>query len=182
MASVRLDPKHQSVLDLLITSSRVASTAGRARTGPFNEMRQVVVFAASLGATAGRRRPIVNVGTTVRDSIMWEATGALELAFALAYRDSEWDLSVVADGAVADDIRLRALEEYAAGGFDLLLESYEALGSNSSAADLLLHMNKQAPPRGTMPAPTELQEPGEDPLIAALRRRGKLSPGQQKRG
>lgn len=105
---------------------------------------------------------------------MWEATGAFELAFSLAYRDGEWDLSVIADGATAEEARLRALEEYAAGGFDLLLERYEAMGGNVSASDLLLDVNKQTPARGS--AIVDRSEEGlvEDPLIAALRRRGKL--------
>ena len=112
--------------------------------------------------------------TAVRDGVMWDGAGALELAFALAYRDSDWDLQVLADGDAASDARLKVLEEYATAGFDSLAAHYETLGSSVSAADLLMEIKKQVPPVLPQLENPPAGEREEDPLIAMLRRRGKL--------
>lgn len=173
MAWLKVDAAHQEILDLLVTSARVASPSGRALTGPFSEQRQVVLYAATVGYAAGRRQAVEQSQTQIRDSIMLGASGAAELAFALAFRGNDWDLSVVADGDDAADGRLKALEEWAAGGFALMAERFDSAGRNISAVELMLQVQQAVTtPKPSYHGPESPQV--ENPLIAALRRRGKL--------
>ncbi len=175
MAWLKIDTDHQEVLDLLVSSSRVASPSGRALTGPFSEQRQVVTYAAAVGYAAGRTQAVGQSKVQIRDTIMLGAPGAAELAFVLAYQSSGWDLSVIADGDDASDARLKALEQYAAGGFAVVDERYSSAGRSVSAAELMLLVQSNVEPPKASYQP-EREEQIENPLIAALRRRGKLQP------
>jgi hypothetical protein len=173
-AYLRIDSDHQAVVDLLLSSSRTSSLAARAKTGPFSELRQVVVLAAALGATLNRDRPPGASDQTIRDTVLLEAKGALELSFALAYRRAQWDLGVIADGEESLAARVNALEEYACGGLDFLAQRLTELGATTSALELLMDAKKQVTLRDAELPASEATERDEDPVIAALRRRGKL--------
>ena len=89
MAQLRIDSKHQQVVDLLVSSGRVASVTGRAKTGPFTAMRQVVVLAAAVGLASNRHHEVETAGKlTIHDYVMNGAVETQELAFVLAYRES----------------------------------------------------------------------------------------------
>ena len=175
MAWLRIDDAHHEVFDLLLNSARVASVAGRAATGPFVEQRQVVVYAAALGYAAGKQQPVKSGRVQIRDSILFGARGAIELAFCLAYqREEPWSLNCVADSDMETDKRINALQEYAAGGLQVLTDTFNEAGGSLSATELMLRVHNvvSPPPHRYVPIRGERRE---DPLIAALRRTGKLT-------
>lgn len=173
-AYLTIDSAHQAVVDLLVSSSRTSSLAARAKTGPFSELRQVAVFAAALGATLNRDRLPAPSDQKIRDTVLLDAKGALELSFALAYRRANWDLAVIADGEESLAARVSALEEYACGGLDFLSERLIDLGATTSALELLMDAKKQVTLRDTELPASDTIDHDEDPVISALRRRGKL--------
>jgi hypothetical protein len=90
MANVTIYSEHREILDSLISSGKVASTAGNTKTGPFKEMRDAYVYAVSIALALNSPTAVDKMPTTkkdqtqIRDSVFLGAGGATEVSFAVA--------------------------------------------------------------------------------------------------
>ena len=138
MAYVYIYPKHRSVLDGLITSSKVSSQLGAIATGPFKDQRDAYVFAASIGLALGTPTPETSMpksktdSISIKDSVFLGAAGATELSLVAPLLrglsdddDTEnalrMQLKAVADRD--DTARFALLDRYAYAGFCWLDDS-----------------------------------------------------------
>lgn len=137
MANVTIYPEHRDILDALITTAKVASTAAATRTGPFTAQRDAYVFAASLAIARGKPQSESDMPsakkdvTTIRDSVFLGAAGAEPLTYAVVLLDEAVDetvesgLSRQLDLLMDDKLqeRLSMLDRYAYAGFEWLKKS-----------------------------------------------------------
>ena len=148
MANVYIYPEHVELLNLLITSSKVSSKIGATETGPFKDMRDAYVFAASIGfaledcATLPKLRS--KDAALIRDGVLLGADGARALCYSavlLQGPDPEdlnpAVLSELLGQLTADDWteKFALLDGYAYAGFSWLLKN---LRDTQSIRDLIL--------------------------------------------
>ncbi|MFI6176377.1 hypothetical protein ACIA8R_12670 [Nonomuraea sp. NPDC051191] len=143
MANVNIYPAHKDILDTLVTSTRTKSVAAETKTGPFKEMRDVYVFAASLAVALNRPTPADKMPTSkkdvvpIQDRVFLGAEGAEELAVAVVLTSSNGDaaardslrsqLDLLTDSKSGE--RFALLDRYAHAGFEWLLQHAPDEGS-----------------------------------------------------
>lgn len=153
MANVNIYPAHKDILDSLVTSGKAKSTAASTKTGPFKEMRDAYVFAASLAMALNQPTPVEKMPTSkkdvlpIQDRVFLGAEGATEITAAVALT------SAAPDQAIEDSLRsqlrsqldlldsekiveqLALLDRYAHAGFEWLVEHWQ---DESSIRDLVM--------------------------------------------
>lgn len=149
MANVTIYEEHREILDSLITSGKVASVAGATKTGPFKEMRDAYVYAASIALALNKSTPIDKMPSTkkdhtqIRDSVFLGASGAVEVALAAALvtetdhstieQSLAHQLDLISEQQLGD--RLALLDRFAHFGFAWLAKRR---ADESSVRDLML--------------------------------------------
>ncbi|MBB5871904.1 hypothetical protein F4553_005283 [Allocatelliglobosispora scoriae] len=149
MANVNIYPAHRAILDSLITTGKAKSVAAGTKTGPFREMREAYVFAASLALALNQPTPADQIPASkkdvlpIQDRVFLGAEGAVELAAAAVLTSAD-------DGDVARESlrsqldllseqklieRLALLDRYAYAGFEWLREQQK---DESGVRDLVL--------------------------------------------
>ncbi|MEU8076021.1 hypothetical protein AB0B31_11265 [Catellatospora citrea] len=134
MANVNIYPAHRAVLDALITTGKAKSIAAGTKTGPFREMRDAYVFAASLAlamnqpASADQMPETKKDVVPIQDRVFLGAEGAPELAAAavltsaddgdVARESLRSQLDLLSEQQLAE--RLQLLDRYAFAGFEWL--------------------------------------------------------------
>lgn len=149
MANVNIYPTHRDILDSLVTSGKAKSVAASTKTGPFKEMRDAYVFAASLAMALNQPTPVENMPASKKDVLSIQervflgADGAPEITAAAALT------SAAPDQAINDSLRsqldllasenlveqLALLDRYAHAGFEWLLKHRQ---DESSIRDLVM--------------------------------------------
>ncbi|MFF3345132.1 hypothetical protein [Streptomyces sp. NPDC002779] len=149
MANVNIYPVHKDILDSLVTSGKAKSVAASTKTGPFTEMRDAYVFAASLAMALNQPTPMEKMPTSkkevlpIQDRVFLGADGAHEITAAVALT------SAAPDQAIEDSLRsqldllasenlveqLALLDRYAHAGFEWLLNHRQ---DESSIRDLVM--------------------------------------------
>lgn len=102
----------------------------RALTGddsPFNEMRDVVFFAAAVGYREQRRAPLQGKGEAIRWDVMKNRYATEELTDMLAVMQDPDDRELLS--IARHDDRIAILEEYANGGLEYLRERIHEAGA-----------------------------------------------------
>lgn len=94
---------------------------------PFKEIWRLLLFAAAVGQSRGRREPLKNVesGKAIPANILSSNSNVwpgLQYLMALVDKD---DASVLGGGDTLDDERLRLFEEFANGGLSIIQEELE---------------------------------------------------------
>ena len=99
---------------------------------PFNEMRDVVFFAAAVGYREQRRVPLEGKGEAIRWDVMKNRYMTEELTDMLAVMQDPEDRELLTDAR--HDDRIAILEEYANGGLEFLRERIREAGARSLQA------------------------------------------------
>lgn len=86
--------------------------------GPFVALRDVLVFAAALGYSRGRRVPFTSSGEPIKWDTMCNRRGTEDLVNMLCVADASEDPQILEDDRFEERILL--LEEYANGGLEIL--------------------------------------------------------------
>jgi hypothetical protein len=149
MANVTIYEEHREILDSLITSGKVASNAGATKTGPFKEMRDAYVYAASIALALNKPTPADKMPsskkdhTQIRDSVFLGASGAIEVAIAAAMvmetdhnmieQSLAYQLDLISEQQLGE--RLALLDRFAHAGFAWLAKRR---ADESSVRDLVL--------------------------------------------
>lgn len=94
---------------------------------PFKEIWRLLLFAAAVGQSRGRREPLKNVesGKAIPANILSSNSNVwpgFQYLMALVEKD---DAAVLGGGDALDDDRLRLFEEYANGGLSIIQEELE---------------------------------------------------------
>jgi hypothetical protein len=176
MANVNIYPEHKDVLDELITSGKAKSVAAGTRTGPFRDMRDAYVFAASLAMALNQPTPPDKMPTAkkdvlpIQDRVFFGADGATEIAAAVTLTSAEPNediedllqsqLQLLAGESLGEQLAL--LDRYAHAGFEWLLRNR---ADESSIRDLVLSAIDMVEC-----APRELGDESaiQDPLLGLL--------------
>ena len=176
MANVNIYPRHKDILDSLISSAKVGSSAGATKTGPFKAYRDAYVFAASIGLAAAAPTPTAKMPKSksqviaIKDHILLGAHGATELSYAVVLVEED-DGQLIEDSLrkqldlIMDDAlpaRLGILDRYAHAGFEWLMENEK---DESSVRDLVLAAIDRVECIQTDPDETPLVR---DPLLDVL--------------
>lgn len=149
MANVTIYQEHREILDSLITSGKVASPAGATKTGPFKEMREAYVYAASIALALNRPTPVEKMPTSKKNHqpipshVFLGGIGAVEIAIAASlveeagYDTIEQSLAHQLDLISEEqlDERLALLDRFAHAGFAWLSDRR---ADESSIRDLIL--------------------------------------------
>lgn len=149
MANVNIYPAHRDILDSLVTSGKAKSAAAATRTGPFKEMRDAYVFAASLALALNQPTPAENMPPSkkgvlsIQDRVFFGADGAEEVTAAVALTSAaegqgiddslKSQLDLLADENLIEQLAL--LDRYAHAGFAWLLNHRR---DESSIRDLVM--------------------------------------------
>ena len=96
---------------------------------PFNEMRDVVFFAAAVGYREQRRVPLQGKGEAIRWDVMKNRYATEELMDMLAVMQDPEDRELLSHAR--HDDRITILEEYANGGLEFLRERIHEAGAVS---------------------------------------------------
>ena len=96
---------------------------------PFNEMRDVVFFAAAVGYREQRRVPLTGKGEAIRWDVMKNRYATEELMDMLAVMQDPEDRDLLS--LARHDDRITILEEYANGGLEFLRERIHEAGAVS---------------------------------------------------
>jgi hypothetical protein len=150
VANVNIYAEHKDLLDLLVTSGKAKSAAAATKTGPFLELREAYVFAASLALALNQPTPEEKMPsqkkdvTQIQDRIFFNLPGAREIAFAAAMTSEGPDVAreslkgqlelLSPDGEKVTE-RLALLDRYAYAGFEWLRERHK---DESGVRDLVL--------------------------------------------
>ncbi|WP_141691820.1 hypothetical protein [Nocardia brasiliensis] len=142
-------PDHKDILDILVTTGKAKSVAAATKTGPFSDMRDAYVFAASLAIAMNRRTPFDEMpksrrdATEIQDRVFLRAEGADEIAGAVSLTSADADdmtremlhsqLDLLSEEKKTE--RLALLDQYAHAGFDWLKEHAR---DESGVHDLIL--------------------------------------------
>lgn len=94
---------------------------------PFNEMRDVLVFAAALGCREERRVPLEGKGEPIRWEVMTNRYATQQLTDMLSALHDPEDRDLLSSDR--QDDRIAILEEYANGGLEFLRERIHAAGA-----------------------------------------------------
>ena len=138
MASIRIYPKHAPLAARLVTSANVRSAAAAAATGPFGTLREVYVFAASVGFAAGAAAETSAMekfkdsdGHAIKEEIFFKADGAMELLTLVTMLPNGVSTEVNDNrlqervSELSDDdfaARFEVLDRYAYAGFEIIAE------------------------------------------------------------
>lgn len=149
MANANIYSIHRDILDTLVTTSKAKSLAAATKTGPFSEMRDAYVFAASLAVAMNRPTPVENMPESKKDALQIQdrvflgADGAVELVSIVALTSADVDdmtretlhfqLDLLSEEKRAE--RLALLDRYAHAGFDWLKQHEQ---DESGVRDLIL--------------------------------------------
>ncbi|MEU5222164.1 hypothetical protein AB0G55_05790 [Streptomyces toyocaensis] len=149
MANVNIYPDHRDILDSLVTSGKAKSAAAGTKTGPFKEMRDAYVFAATLAMalnqpTAAEEMPTSKRGVLpIQDRVFFGADGATEITAAVVLTSAAPDqtidyslrsqMDLLASENMAEQLAL--LDRYAHAGFDWLRKHSQ---DESSIRDLVM--------------------------------------------
>ncbi|TQL20170.1 hypothetical protein [Streptomyces sp. SLBN-134] len=149
MANVNIYPAHKDILDSLVTSGKAKSTAASTKTGPFKEMRDAYVFAASLAMALNQPTPTEKMPTSkkdvlpIQDRVFLGAEGATEITAAVALTSAAPDqaieeslrsqLDLLASEKIVEQLAL--LDRYAHAGFEWLVDHWR---DESSVRDLVM--------------------------------------------
>ena len=96
---------------------------------PFNEMRDVVFFAAAIGYREERRVALNGKGEAIRWEVMKNRHATEELTDMLAVIQDPDDKELLSDARHED--RIAVLEEYANGGLEFLRERINQSGATT---------------------------------------------------
>ncbi|MEU2550132.1 hypothetical protein ABZ589_00290 [Streptomyces sp. NPDC013313] len=149
MANVNIYPAHRDILDSLVTSGKAKSAAAGTKTGPFKEMRDAYIFAASLAMALNQPTPMDKMPTskkdvlTIQDRVFFGADGASEITAAVVLTSGAPDQAI--DDSLRSQLDLLASENlveqlalldcYAHAGFEWLLQYRQ---DESSIRDLVM--------------------------------------------
>ncbi|NJP96634.1 hypothetical protein HCN51_45615 [Nonomuraea sp. FMUSA5-5] len=149
MASVYIYPVHQALLDSLIATSKAKSVMAGTKTGPFREMRDAYIFAASLALALNQPASIDQIPASkkdaiqIQDRVFFGAEGARELAAIVVLTSPDGgdvaretlrsQLDMLSEQEVGQ--RLALLDRFAYSGFEWLRERQD---DESGVRDLLL--------------------------------------------
>jgi hypothetical protein len=140
---------HQALLDSLVATSKAKSVAAGTKTGPFREMREAYVFAASLALALNQPAPADQLpaskkdATPIQDRVFFGAEGAPELAATVVLTSAiggdvarealRSQLDMLSEQKMAE--RLALLDRFAYAGFEWLREHQK---DESGVRDLVL--------------------------------------------
>jgi hypothetical protein len=149
MANVNIYPAHKDILDSLVTSGKAKSAAAGTKTGPFKEMRDAYVFAASLAMALNQPTPMDKMPASkkdvlpIQDRVFFGADGAHEITAAVVLTSAAPDQAI--DDSLRSQLELLAsenlveqlalLDRYAHAGFEWLLNCRQ---DESSIRDLVI--------------------------------------------
>ena len=94
---------------------------------PFNELRDILFFAAVIGWREGRRVPLAGKGEAIRWDTMNNRLGTEEVMDMIAVAANADDRELLA--AERHDERVETLEEFANGGLEVIRERINAAGA-----------------------------------------------------
>lgn len=102
---------------------------------PFNELRDVLFFAAVIGWKEQRRVPLSARGEAIRWDVMINRTGTEMVTDMIAVATKPEDKELLSEAGKGDRVAL--LEEYANGGLEVIKESLGAAGAVPTRAVIL---------------------------------------------
>ncbi|WP_338767815.1 hypothetical protein V7968_02375 [Nocardia vulneris] len=149
MANVNIYSVHTNILDTLVATGKAKSVAAATKTGPFSEMRDAYVFAASIAVAMNQPTPSDKMPSSKKDAIAIQdrvfigAEGAVELAAAVALTSADYDeisremlhiqLELLSEEKKGE--RMALLDRYAHAGFEWLKQHER---DESGVRDLIL--------------------------------------------
>lgn len=115
---------------------------------PFKEIWRLLIFAAAVGQSRGRREPLktVDSGKAIPATIFSNSTAWPGFHYLMALVEKD-DSEVLGGGDDREDARLVIFEEYANGGLSIIQEELEK-GSYLLDAFLQFMPLNQSPPKG----------------------------------
>ena len=105
------------------------------KNSPFNELRDVLFFAAMIGWKEQRRVPLSARGKAIRWDVMVNRTGTEIVTDMIAVATCPDDRELLSEAR--KDERVALLEEYANGGLEVLRDRLSAAGAVPSRAVIL---------------------------------------------